>query len=202
MPSEIERRPVRLKSDFVKRYALGEFGNASPTWLKIDDFRKELLARKTIPKRTIDADPFGVTYSLRSSKPTDKTLYNLRPWHCLQQWLEKENLGEVGWYASEMSPHHLNVLQGELERTHEGLVLFYSTEVGLTMKDILKGRGKQVRGLSANMILKTLLPTNDLEWIEFLLEAYPSHVVEFSSFSKCWGTVNGSRTVIWEVRQY
>ena len=34
----MEYKPVLNKKDFVKRYALGEFGNAAPTWETISEF--------------------------------------------------------------------------------------------------------------------------------------------------------------------
>ena len=59
-----------------------------------------------------------------------------------------------------------------------------------------------LRGLSATQILQAKMNDLSWQWLNYLLEEYPDHVVEFSCFSKCWGTVPGYNTVFWEVRRY
>ena len=188
-----ERRPVRTKPDFVRRYAQGEFGNASPTWRDIEDFKMEVVLKRTDASKR---------YSLRSSVAGDKTQYNLNDWECLKEWRVLENLGLKGWYASEMSPHQHNRLQGELLRTPSGLQLHYSMQVDLPMKDALRKDGKTVYGTVANILLQQKLTVSDFEWVMFLLDTYEDHVVEFTAFNVAWGTVLNSKCVIWEVRLY
>ena len=197
----VRPEPVRSKTDFVKRYAEGEFGNASPTWSILDDFIKHLISIGYLPFRGIPSLVFPQRYSLRSSRPGDTTRYNLTGFDCLHEWMKKEEKGLKGWYASEMAPTEHTVIQGEVFRSpYDGLCLFYSTGHH-TMKEGLKKNGRQATGIKAKLMLEHCLPIRDYEWLMWLMdEQYPDHVVEFSTYDVEWGTVPGFKTVYWEVR--
>jgi hypothetical protein len=70
------------------------------------------------------------------------------------------------------------------------------------MRDALRLDGRQVYGLAAAHLIQRYLDQNSQEWLWHLLDSYPGHVVEFSVYDKCWGTVPGYNSVFWEVRQY
>ena len=189
--------PVTSKRDFVRRYALGEFGNASPTWTNISDFREHLYSLNESSPTRLTGE---LRFSLRSSVPSDKTQYDLPYWTCLDNWANLLISGAKGWYASEMAPTPRTVIQGEVCRTVDGLCFFYSTGL-YTMKEGLRKNGQQAVGVFAKSLLEYYLPVRDYEWLMYLLdEAYPDHVVEFTTYSCCWGTVPGFKTVYWEVR--
>lgn len=185
--------PVLTKADFVRRYKTGEFGNTSRTWDTCD----ALLAygRKFDP-----TTPVPGLFHLRNRIAGGSTYYNLHWSGCVAKWCDQENSKD--WYASEMAPHDHNLIQGELYRSERGVELFYSTKVGLPMRDALLCQPSQIHGIMVLMLLKHYMDNNSYEWTMELLDRYPDHTVEFSTFSKEWGTVPGYNTVYWEVRLY
>jgi len=70
------------------------------------------------------------------------------------------------------------------------------------MRDALREKATMVQGLRAKMLLQRHLDQNSLEWLAHLLKAYRDHVVEFTAYDHCWGTVEGYNTLFWEVRKY
>jgi hypothetical protein len=101
---------------------------------------------------------------------------------------------------SAQAPEHEKVLQGEVCRQPD-LQLFWSRNLE-PMRAALALDGRQSHGLAALQILRSSLCPNSLDWMMFLLDAYPGHVVEFSSFRRYWGTLPRFNTVFWEVRLY
>jgi hypothetical protein len=70
------------------------------------------------------------------------------------------------------------------------------------MRDALRERGKSVGGIIAVSLLRYYLCPQSYDWLQYLFDAYPDHIVEFSTYSVEWGTVPGHNTVFWEIRQY
>lgn len=189
------RRPVKTKQDFVKRYAQGEFGNCSPTFNTRDEFTDYYLQWDSAE----DAHRSGVLMHLRNRVAGGKTYYDCSPAEIFRYWTLEDNPSQ--WYCSMMAPTPLTVIQGEVERTHRGLSLFYSLQKK-PMREALKIDGKQVYGILARVILEAMMPLKDYCWLMYLLDAYPDHVVEFSTYDKEFGTVPGYKTCYWEVRKY
>lgn len=183
----MEYPPVLSKADFVRRYALGEFGNASPTWNTPDEFNLGASFR------------CGRRFHLRNRVAGGATFYNMCRWEIFSKWIHQPNPGD--WYASEMAPHHLGTLQGEVYMGNKGLELLFTFEQ-LPMRDALAKWRDTRWGLVASSMLQCYLCPNSWEWLNILINRYPEHVIEFSSFRKEWGTVPGYNTVFWEVRKY
>ena len=182
--------PVLTKKDFVRRYALGEFGNASPTWNTYQEWADDRGWR------------YGDLFHIRNRVAGAKTWYDV-PWFSLRpSWYRAyEECGAGNLYISAMAPTECTILQGEVQRGLWGLDLHYTT-VKKPMRDALATSSHSVRGIIATLILRQYLNQLSYLWLEYLLEEYPNHVVEFSVYSKCWGTVPGFNTVFWEIRNY
>lgn len=186
--------PVLTKTDFVRRYNAGEFGNRSPSWSTIEEFE------------SCHSTPESLTglYHLRNRVAGGPTRYNVSAktfkddflWMTVEQGVRLRDI-----YVSEMCPTHLTQIQGEVMRTPEGLYLYYS-QIKKPMRDSLKEGGREAKGLRAKMLLEHFMDTNSYEWLNTLLDQYPDHVVEFTTLSKCWGTNPGYNTLFWEVRYY
>lgn len=187
-------RPVLTKTDFAKRYNENEFGNRSPTWDSVNDWYKERgEGILHVTDRRL--------YHLRNRIKGGSTYYNLECWR-LYDWFNQVNwVHEPNWYVSEMAPTELTLIQGEVQRNELGLYLKYSDEP-LTMREALAKRELTATNLSAKLILQKYLDNNSYEWLQYLLDTYDNHVIEFSTYSKCWGTVPRFNTVFWEVRLY
>lgn len=179
-----EYPPVFSKQDMVRRYSLGEFGNASPTW--------------QTPSEFVAGGYEGLCH-LRNRVAGGPTFYNLDPGDLLATWYQQRS--PECWYASAMAPTEKTLLQGELMDTEQGLYLYYS-QVRKPMRDALKERAQEARGLMALGLLKLYQCVNSYEWTMELLQRYPGHVVEFSTYSTCFGTITNRNTCFWEVRKY
>lgn len=188
--------PVLTKADFVRRYQEGEFGNRSPTWDTVDDLLR--LSRGLAVGETVPG-----LFHLRNRVAGGVTYYDQRWSECVARWIDQPD--RRGWYASQMVPPDVERtlrLQGEVCRSEEGLALYYST-VAKPMRVALTEKAEQVYGTLALLHLRRALCPHSLEWLMELLDRYPDHVVEFSSYDKPWGTLYPLyNTLTWEVRAY
>lgn len=200
MLEQVEYPPVLSKSDFVRRYQAGEFGNASPTWNDCDSF----LAWG---QREFGTGPSRGLYHLRNRTAGGATFYNLHWSECVARWLERPD--RENWYVSAMAPTESTIIQGEVvqrcfvgDGSGAGLSLLYS-RVRKPMRDALAEDSQTINGIAVNYVLEGAMDSNSYEWLQTLLLRYPGHVVEFSTYSTQWGTLYPLfNTVFWEVRLY
>jgi hypothetical protein len=189
-------KKVLTKKSFTERYTQGEFGNASPTWATPIEWYNSRIKHNLF---YFDSK----LYHLRNRIKGGHTVYNLQ---CRQlkdavdmcPWVSEPN-----WYVSEMAPTELTLLQGEVNRTTNGIYLQASREC-VPMRQALANTHNvfHLFGINAKITLKRYLNDWSYEWLMQLLDVYTGHTVEFSTYSKCWGTVPGFNTVFWEVRAY
>ncbi len=182
-----EYPPVKTKSDFVRRYKAGEFGNHSPTWNTLKEFH-----------RATPSNSKGL-FHLRCRTPGGATYYNLSESEVDYYW---HKVNPTDYYISGMAPHDKNLIQGEVQTIYGDLQLTCSTVPNKPMRDALAEHTQLARGIIAVSILKHFLCPNSYEWLNILLSRYPGHVVEFSTFSVNWGTLPNYNTSFWEVRLY
>tara|TARA_Y100000361_G_scaffold36089_1_gene30612 strand:- start:54447 stop:55037 length:591 start_codon:yes stop_codon:yes gene_type:complete len=176
--------PVLNKRDFVKRYKKGEFGNAAPTWSSVTAFKKAYA---------LEWPTKDQLFHLRSKEPGGPTYYNLT----FKKLLSKKNT--ENYYVSAMAPTAKTIIQGEIRQSIKHLELRYTT-VKKPMRDAFKVEDKTIFGLQVNYVVSSCLDANSQDWLFVLLDRYPNHIIEFSTYSTQWGTVPGYNTVFWEVR--
>lgn len=183
-----EYLPVRSKHDFVRRYAAGEFGNAAPTWETFDEYLKSGYWEKV---------------HIRNRVAGGRTWYNVTAEEFSLKWNEAlvSGLNRQDLYISAMAPEHRKVFQGEVVQGVNGLRLYYNRQP-LPMREGFEKEKKWADGVVSAMLLDQFLCPNSREWLCVLLDRYPGHVVEFSTYEIEWGTVPGYNTVFWEVRSY
>lgn len=181
------RLPVNSKEDFIVRYLHGEFGNRPKTWLDLESFKGEATPNKL--------------YHVRIAiKGYPKTFYNVPYENVEKVWNEATNLvGKDKLYISEMGPEDKKVFQGEIVQSPT-LFLKYNL-LAMPMREAFEREVFYATGLNAKLLIRRYFDINSYEWLEYLLENYPNHVVEFSTYAVCWGTL-GWNTVFWEVRNY
>lgn len=191
-------KPVLTKADFVRRYKLGEFGNASPTWNGYEEWWEDWQYDGWENR----------LYHIRNRVAGGPTWYNVSGDDLAVAWnnLLSQGVPPQDLYISEMAPHGSNLLQGEVQRLasrlSSGLYLRYSKLVGLPMREALLNGEKHAYRLEAKGLLLSALDVRSYEWLEYLLDEYDGHTVEFSTFARAWGTIPGYNTVFWEVRNY
>jgi hypothetical protein len=190
MPSPTRPEPVNSKHDFVKRYLNGEFGNRAPTWSNISLFFAGDYKRESL-------------YHIRNRKIGADTWYNVLGRNVPAVWESalREGHSPRDLYISAMAPTEKTLIQGEVQQSYKGDNLYY-TEVAKPMRIALEECSKSVDGIAARTILRYYLNAVSMDWLEHLISSYPDHVVEFSTYSTCWGTLEGYNTVFWEVRNY
>jgi len=176
----------------VTRYQKGEFGNAGPTWLTVQDWLD-------------DPQGHGTTgwngprlFHLRNKVPGGPTFYDLTVNQVLSK-VEALQSSISDFYLSEMAPTSQTLIQGEVKRGLMGLELRYSQE-RMTMRAALQTSQETTAGLRAVFLLRKYLDASSYDWLMELLDLYQNHIVEFSTYSVCWGTLPNRNTVFWEVR--
>ena len=176
--------PVLTKKDFTLRYQNGEFGNRTETYHNRDDL--------------VAARDEKSLYHLRNRIAGGATHYNLDFYQAVLLW----DCVPVArnWYCSAMAPTSETTFQGEVYRSEKGLSLYYST-IPKPMRESLAEGGIQCYSLRAKLLLEHYLQPDDLEWINTLLERYPSHVCEFSCYNCRTGTLH-KHMIVWECRSY
>lgn len=193
--------PIVRKSQFVRLYKRGVFGNRSPTWDSVMDwFNDQFNSWSNVPYLPDD----GRKFHLRNRIAGGATYYDLSAYELVSTLSKVE--GEVdNYYVSEMAPTEHTVIQGEVclrintgTDQRGGLCLTY-TKVRKPMRDALAEQTLHAVGLKANLLLREYV--DEYEWLMELLNNYPDHVVEFSVYRIPFGTLNW-KTVIWEVRKY
>jgi len=182
-------KPVRTKSDFVKRYRAGEFGNCSPTWDSLEDYLHS---------------GYEGPLHIRNRVAGGPTWYDIRC-DAVEVWwwgiIFSGEARETDLYISAMAPTDLTLFQGEVQRGMRGLDLHYTT-VAKPMRTALVEESHQVSGAVATALLHHYLDSRSQDWLEYLLETYIDHVIELSTYDVPWGTVPGYNTCFWEVRLY
>ena len=191
---ENERRhpaPVLNKRDMTERWNRGEFGNKIRVWPSI----KEFLDDEDLPQDT---------FTLRSYEPgSPHCAYDLTPRQLRDRCfvLACDGVDMSQFYVNESaSLDDKLLLQGEVCRSHRGLELRCST-VKKKMRLAFAKRVEDIHGLRANIILKCAMDPVAYDWVMELLDRYPDHVVEFSTWSVPFGDL-GWNTIVWEVRKY
>lgn len=185
----MEYKPILNKRQFVKEYMKGTFGNRSPTWDNISEF----LEHDRGP------GPFHIRNRIRSAH----TWYDIAGRNVPAVWEAALRAGydPKDLYISQMAPTSKTLIQGEIQQTPAGIALFH-TCVALPMREALAVNSHQDYGIIALETLRHFMCVNSYEWMETLLDRYPGHVLEFSTYSCNFGTVPGRNTVWWECRLY
>jgi hypothetical protein len=163
---------------------LGKFGNHTPFWTPEE-------AKELTDEERERWHPFSIRWLV----PSANTVYNRGLHEVLRILSETSTPGLV----CAMAPNGKEILQGEVTRTELGLVLFYGTRPGV-MKQNMPDFIHAYR-LTAKMILQHFMDEPSYNNLMRLLDEYPDHVIEFSTFSVRCGSLNWN-TLFWEVRQY
>ena len=186
---ELHPTPIQsidTKAQFVREYQAGRLGNRAPTWQTLEEY--------------LTSSYKGLVH-IRNRVAGGPTWYDVPAENVAAGYVRIIAEGLVGpgdVYFSGMAPTDKTIFQGEVRQSERHLDLYYSTITKPMRASLLEG-GRQVHGLEALGILKALMDPSSLDWVQTLLDRYPWHVIEFSTYSVNWGTLN-LPTVIWEVR--
>ena len=107
---------------------------------------------------------------------------------------------ESSFYFGEQLPGQPEnvILQGEYSQGDTEM-LFYSTEA-MFFRDAM-AHGVQKQGPGCRIILRQFLDTRSYDRLMDLAEAFPDHVIEFTTCNEPVGS-DRLNTLVWEVRKY
>lgn len=178
---------ISSKSLNYELYNSGLYGNKLRTWDSVDEFKKSNYNG-------------SVSLRYKGKLPGQFTYYNVidvdeKLKEIISKGGRKENV-----VINESAPDEFLVIQGELIRNELGLHIFYSMLKG-KMRDCMKS-AVSASGLTVKLLLQSHLTPSSYDDLMELLDKYPDHVIEFSTYSICLGDCVGRNTIIWEVRNY
>ena len=182
------------KEQSVVLYSQGAFGNRLRQWDTLSD---------------LDRDGFQYPIVIRYRHP----LGGGGPcyYHIQRDQVPSilEEIQSNGWnldyvYFNEGAPDHKAILQGELRQYDDGsFVLFYNT-LPTHMRDALAHpSAREVEGrLGILDRLRRAMSPSSYSDMECLLEMYPGHVIEFTTYSCFIGNLKGRNTIFWDCRYH
>lgn len=189
------------KAQMYELYRKGEFGNSLriwPTW--------EAMQRDGYATYAPDSPKVGLRVSAGTTRRfrTEMTLVEAEI-EC-DAWVEQGiDPKHIVWCES--ASHGWNLMNGQVQRSHEGLCLTYSTKVGITQQQAVwslpeaEAERKHTTGFRAVWLLHCYMDSPSIENLERLLDTYDGAVVEFTIFDRLVGPLSWN-TVFWEVRNY
>lgn len=178
---------VKDKTQMYEMLRAGLFGNTLRTW----DTEEAYLASGYRGRTSLRCKQPGVTF--RHGLSHDEVLV------AYHQCFEGCNPSE--FVFCESAPDWAVTIQGEVQRGWEGLTLTGSHDKS-NNREAMRNKPFQLYGLVAQITLQEFMDPASYDDVMELLELYPDHVVEFSTFSVSLGSIPGRNTVIWEVRLY
>jgi len=173
-----------------RRFLVGDFGNIYPHYASIPD----------AVRACGDKHPSEWVWNVRDLQPMG-TFWRDRQWTEVVSGI-LAGLWPKGYMLTPTIKgiEAYRTVNAECYRNEtDGLYLYYSTAPGY-MRESLAAGGKGVGGTTALLTLRHYLNDNSYDDLTELLDRYPDHQIEFSAYSKCFGTMKGRNAVIWEVR--
>ena len=141
----------------------------------------------------------GGRFAIRLKQSGGHTRFNLTPDEVRAE-LAKLSLGS--WNVSPMLDDTQRVCYGHLINDVGGWRLHYSDDPKpcklLPSKDGCTE--KHMTGLAARLYLRRIMDDVGWETLNWLLDEYPDHVVEFSVMASRLASFGPTNTIIWEVR--
>ena len=180
---------IDSKNKSFELYQTGLFGNKLRSWDSVQEYKESgHVGTVTVRYKGNSSSPF-CKYNIKSSD-ADSVIKSI-----ISSGAKEELI-----VLNESAPDEKLLIQGELTKDSGGYSLFYSCEQG-KMRDCMKF-GIQIYGLSAKLLLMKYMNANSYADVMELIDSYPDHVIEFSTYDQCLGSCHGRNTIIWEVRKY
>lgn len=181
---------IRSKTRSVELLRSGAFGNTMQLWDTLEAFlTSRFQGNIGIRYKETKGGGFWVP-----NVPWDKVAEATR--QLVAQGAKRELI-----FYTEMCDHARSVVSGEVARFETGYLDLTYSRLLLPLREAIAADPHYVHGIVAVVTLKHLVGEEWYDWFMHLLDEYPGHVVEFSTFERPLGIL-GEYTVVWEVRQY
>jgi len=177
------------KAQSMGLYRQGLFGNHPRCWFNVDD----LIA--------LGEFPWSVVFRYARYGCEAYRRYNLT-WDQIP--LAVAEIVAAGGSqqhitVNELMPDDRLTFQGEVTIDHGSWYLFGSDEKTQMVPALRSGR--EYHGVHALTILKTVMDQPSFDQLNHLIETFPDHIIEFSSYACAVGEL-GFNTVFWDVRAF
>ena len=182
--------PVLSKRDMYARFMRGEFGNTYPHYATVADAIAGVGGYHAATQRA---------WNLRDMIPGGRFFRDV-PYRDMVELVPTYRDGCM-IIPTVFDIEEYRTLNGECTILDSGLYVYSSTAPGY-MRESLAAGGVGHTGSAAKAVLDVYLNENSRDDMRELLTRYPDHVIEFTCYSKCFGTLPHRNTVIWEVRKY
>jgi len=181
---------ILTKKESFILFEKGLFGNKLKTWSSVNDYNESKHVGSVTVRYLGKSNVLGGAYCKYNVTDVDSVINEFA----------KLGADRNLFIINESAPDDNLLIQGEITHDYNGYQLFYSLEKG-KMRDCLKN-GISVTGLQAKIIIQHYMFPNSFNDIIELIELYPNHVIEFSTYNHAIGDCHNRNTVIWEVRKY
>jgi hypothetical protein len=182
---------VRNKTQNMKMWLHGCFGNRILGWKSIDEWR---------------ASPFkgNVVLRYRGGVGGKWCCYDVDPSDVdglVAQWVA-QGAEQSRIYLNESTNTKDVLLQGELWNGGDEWNYFYHSWAKALMRDALRAAPEHSWGLKTEFMLRSTMTPSSYSDLQELRTHFPSHVFEISIYRVNFGGVPGRNATVWEVREY
>lgn len=119
---------------------------------------------------------------------------------CVGRWVSQGADPTFIVYCQQSPPCTMNA---EVTGTAVRPILRYHLNQGMSNREAMLDSGAvDVEGLRALCVLRSFLTPSSFDDVCELLDEWPDHVIEFTTFHSPLGWARGRNHVVWEVRDY
>lgn len=180
---------ISTKSQMYRLLQAGLLGNIHRTWFTCREMLQEYDG------------PFGVRHRWKTMSPIRFYYVEPEELNTVLQTIQQQGYNiETDLMFCEVIQSEECTIQGELQRQPGGLYFRY-TFSQYPMRVAFEHQTLHSLGLQTHMLLRKHCAPETITELEWLLDKYPDHTVEFSAYPYPVG-IDHKPHVIWEVRNY
>ena len=196
------RSEVRNKAQFYEMWEAGLLGNRTQIWRDPEAaywWGYEKASHSPDPTRLPE---IGFREIRRQGTP-GAGAWEKVPWHHVLETADQWMLNGRNFIMDDGAPDEYRTMQGEVVRTERGLEGFLDLEGKLAMRPAMAaGHMKHYGYLQTRLLLERFMDANSRDDLDMILDLFPDHAVEFSTFTVNVGVFPRRNTLFWEVRLY
>jgi hypothetical protein len=182
---------INNKHQSIKLFSDGCFGNRLRYWDSIEELKKNPPLENIVVMRY--RGDWGGGFC-KYDVPLNEVESVIKEW-------ESKGADKNKIFFNETADQSKLLIQGELMEISGQLYFLYS-QLKEKMRIALRKDPNHAIGLKVKMLLKGFLTPSSYDDLFTLLDTYPNHVIEFSTWSVCVGDNQNRNTIIWEIRNY
>ncbi len=203
------RSEVRNKAQFYEMWEAGLLGNRTRIWrdpVKAFEWGRDRSNFRAWKNGRWDKPTGLPEIGFREIRPAGTPgagRWQKVPWSQVIATAEEWRAEGRNFIMDDGAPDEYRTLQGEVVRTERGLEGFLDLEGKLPMRPAMAaGYMKHYGYLQTRLLLERYMDANSRDDLDMILDLFPDHAVEFSTFTVNVGVFPRRNTLFWEVRAY